>query len=171
MHRKSNAATPLQHTVFVPSHAPAAPESAPAPVRRRRARAAAPKVDPKPVEIEIDLTQANAKDALAKAFPRPTTETMIAATEDLDKAATDYMNARDAATIAEAAKERAGNVLRYAIKSDRGIKGDGWEASWLEESGGLDVSALLKHLMVPEEIIAQFQRPKKRVFRVKEIAK
>lgn len=160
---------PLQQTVFVPSHAaPPAPESAPAPARRRRARAA--KVEPMPVKVEIDLTQKNAKEALARAFPRATSERMIAATPEMNAAAVGYMNARDEATRIEGEKERAGNVMRYAIGSDLGIIGDGWEATWKEEAGGLDVSALLKHLQVPEEIIAQFQRPSKRVLRVKETA-
>ncbi len=153
--------------------APAAPASAPRARRRAlRAAVASPAVPAAPVAvaIEIDLAQRNAKEALAKAFPRPTSDRILKASPAHDAAVLAYIMARETAAIAEGQKERAGNELRYAIKGDLGIDGDGYAVTWKEEAGGLDVGALLKHLNVPADLVAQFQRPSKRVLRVVETA-
>lgn len=172
MPRKSAAPEILaaaQAAGFVVVGGATAPKSVATRKRARRAAEPAP-VAPVYVKPTIDLTQPNARKALVAAFPAPTSETMIDATEAEERAALAYIEARDAEARAKGAKEAAGNVLCYAIGNDEGIKGDGWKATWKLAKGEVDWSRLCKDLNIEDSVIERYRKPSARRIDLRETA-
>lgn len=120
--------------------------------------------------VEIDLTKPDARKALAALYPRPENETIITATPELEAAALEYVEARDAATLASERKEAAGNVLCNAIAKNRGLAGAGWQAVWDETKGSVDWTKLTKDLGISDEVIAKYRKPSARTLTVRELA-
>lgn len=140
--------------------------------RRRAIRAAKgePVSGPGVKKAEIDLTKPSARKALTALYPRPENETLIASTPELERAALDYIEARDAATLATERKEVAGNVLCNAIAKNLGVAGDGWKAVWDMSKGNVDWTQLAKDLAIPDETIAKYRKPESRGLTVRELA-
>ena len=139
---------------------------------RKRARRAPDAPKPK-AEVMIDLARMSAeqaKKALTAAFPRPIAGKVIEATEASAKSALEYLNARDAESIASGRKEAAGNALRLAMGDAEEIHGDGWKATWALQKAEIDWSALCKECNIPAEVIEQFRKPQRRVLNVRETA-
>lgn len=137
-------------------------------IRGTRAGDAGPRL--KKARAEIDLTQPSARKALAALYPRPENETLIPSTPELERAALDYIEAREAEARAKERKEIAGNVLCNAIQKNLGIAGDGWKAQWDMSKGNVDWTSLAKELQIPDETIAKHRRPDSRGLEVRELA-
>lgn len=121
-------------------------------------------------KVEIDLTTPSARKALAALHPRPVNEVMIEATAELESAALQYIEARDAATLATEKKEIAGNVLCNAIAKNLGVTGVGWKAEWDMTKGSVDWTSVAKELGIADDVIAKHRRPESRTLTVREIA-
>lgn len=121
-------------------------------------------------KVEIDLTKPGARKALTALHPQPINETMIDATPSLETAALQYIEARDAATLATEKKETAGNVLCNAIGKNLGVVGEGWKAEWGMSKGNVDWTQLAKDLNISDEVIAKYRKPETRGLTVRELA-
>ena len=124
----------------------------------------------KTAKAEIDLTTASARKALTSLYPRPENDTLIAATPAIERAALDYITARDEASLANERKEIAGNVLCNAIARNRGALGDGWKAEWDMSKGAVDWTKLAKDLGIADDVIVKYRKPESRGLTVREIA-
>jgi hypothetical protein len=138
--------------------------------RRRAIRGDGPASGPGVKKVTIDLTKPGARDALKALYPRPTSETMLAATPELEAAALEYVKQRDLESLAKKAKEVAGNHLCAAIATNTGIVGEGWKATWDMSNGNVDWSALAKAEGISDETIAKYRKPQSRGLDVKEVA-
>lgn len=140
--------------------------------RRRALREAQglPNSGPSVKKAEIDLTKPSARKALSALFPRPENDTIVLATPELEAAALQYIEARDAATLATEKKEIAGNILCNAIAKNLGVAGAGWKAVWDMSKGSVDWAELVKELNVPDETVAKHRKPESRSLTVREIA-
>jgi hypothetical protein len=145
----------------------------PAPVvARKRARRAkdAPAAAPAYVKPAIDLTRADARKALAVAFPVASPGKIVAAGAAEEAAALAYFEARDAESRAQGAKEASGNALRYAIGDAEAIHGDGWIATWKSQRGTIDRGALITALGIEAHVGERFRTAPARVLNVRETA-
>ena len=118
----------------------------------------------------LDLTKPSARKALTGIYPRPESDVMLDATPELERAALEYVEQRDAETLAGDAKEVAGNLLCNAIGKNLGIRGDGWEARWDMSKGSVDWDGVVKELNIPPDVLERHRKPEKRVLLVKELA-
>lgn len=121
-------------------------------------------------KIVIDLDAPDARKALTSLYPRPEDETILTATPALEQAALAYIRSRDAATLAEQEKEKAGNRLCEAIRKHLGVAGDGWRATWDMVKGSVDWTKLSKEQGIADDVIARYRLPEKRSLRVTEKA-
>jgi hypothetical protein len=137
---------------------------------QRASRASEGSKGPTVAKVEIDLTKPAARKQLAAQWPRPKSEDMIPATPELERAALEYVEQRDVASLATEKKEIAGNLLCNAIQDARGITGDGWEAVWTETKGSVDWSSLAKDLNIAEDVIEKYRGKPSRTLKVTETA-
>lgn len=121
-------------------------------------------------KVEIDLTKPTARKMLTALFPRPTTQAMLDATDETEKAALEYVQQRDAESVAKNSKEVAGNLLCNAIGSSLGIKGKGWKATWDMKGGNVDWDEVVKEMNIPSEVIDRHRKPAYRALDVRELA-
>lgn len=165
----ASSATGVAIATSVPADAPSAPI-----VERKRARrarvAAPPPPPPVVVKPAVDLTRSDARKALAVAFPTAITGKVVEATEADTRAATAYLDARDAEARAQGAKEAAGNALRYAIGDAEEIHGEGWKATWKFQKSEIDWGKLVSELAIESEVIERYRKPSARVLLVRETA-
>lgn len=140
--------------------------------RRRAIRAAKgePVSGPGLKKVEIDLTKPNARKALIGLYPRPRGEDFRDATPETEAAALQYIEARDAAALASEKKEIAGNILCNAIRDSKGVRGEGWKATWDMSKGNVDWAQLAKDLSISDEVIAKYRKPESRGLDVRELA-
>lgn len=140
--------------------------------RRRAIRAARgePVSGPGVKKVEIDLTKPSARKALTALYPKPENDTILAANAECERAALEYIEARDAATLATERKEVAGNVLCNAIAKNLGVAGDGWKAVWDMSKGNVDWTQLAKDLGITDETISKYRKPESRGLTVRELA-
>lgn len=121
-------------------------------------------------KVAIDLKQPNARKQLAALYPRPTSETFLEATPATRRAARKYIEQRDAESTAKAKKEVAGNVLCNAIGSNKGIKGDGWKATWDMKIGNVDWEKVCADYKIPKEALEKYRHGESRTIDVRELA-
>ncbi len=140
--------------------------------RRRAIRAAKgePTAGPGLKKATIDLTKPNARDLLKALYPCPTSDTMLDATPELEAAALDYVEQRDLEKVAKTKKEIAGNVLCNAIKTAKGVVGEGWKAVWGMSKGNVDWAQLAKDQGISDATIAKYRKPESRGLDVDEVA-
>jgi hypothetical protein len=127
---------------------------------------------PRAKKLTIDLTKPGARDALRVLYPCPTSDTMIDARmqPEIEDAALEYIAQRDIEKIAKLKKEVAGNVLCNAIKTAKGITGDGWKAVWDMSNGNVDWARLAKDKGITDAEIANYRKPPSRGLDVDEVA-
>jgi hypothetical protein len=95
---------------------------------------------------------------------------MLPSTPELEAAAFQYIEARDAAKLASERKEAAGNVLCNAIARAQGITGEGWKAVWGMSKGNVDWAELAKAEGLSDETITKHRKPETRSLDVRETA-
>lgn len=121
-------------------------------------------------KVEIDLTKPGARKALTALYPRPTSDMYIDATPETEAAALQYVDLRDDAKVLTDKKEVAGNILCNAIRSAKGIRGNGWKAEWSMSKGSVDWTQLAKDLAIPDGVIEKYRKPESRGLDVREVA-
>ncbi len=185
MKKRSNVAAAAASTLspddaplLLVMHPPVPPAEESQPRRKRVAKAVAAVATAAEVaaaaasaaRAAVDFSQPaeRVKKLLSALFPVATKDAFRVATPAEAEHAERYLRARDAASIAEGEKEHAANRLRFAIGEGETIKGEGWVATWKNETGNVDWSALAKELAIPEATIARFRKPSHRVLRVTE---
>ena len=138
----------------------AAAEAKPTTVAERRQAIRAEKGEPASgpglKKVVIDLSKPNAREKLTALYPRPTSETYIDATPETEAAALLYIEQRDVESASKSKKTVAGNVLCNAIAKDKGIKGNGWKATWGNSAGNIDWAKVCEDFKIPE---ATLERP------------
>lgn len=149
-------------------------ESKPATVAERR-RALRDAKAPSPggtsaTKVQIDLTKPGARKALAALYPAPESETMIDASPALERAALEFIEQRDAGSIAGKKQDAAGNELCSAIGKAKGIIGEGWVATWDLSKGGIDWADVVAELNIPDHVLERHRKASGRVLTVRETA-
>lgn len=115
----------------------------------------------------IDLTKSDARKKLEVLYPRPASDRVIKASPKLDAIGRAYLARRTEGGTAEKAKTLAGNELCAAIGAERGIRGNGWIATWEEKDGTIDWEKLCEGESITAEIMEKYRKPRHRSLDVK----
>ncbi len=139
--------------------------------RRQAIRAAKePASGPGVKKVLIDLSKPTARKMLTALHPRPTSETYLDATPELEEAALVYIEQRDAETLSKGKKEIAGNHLCNAIGDAKGVVGKGWKATWGLSAGNIDWAKVCEDFKIPEATLEKYRKPESRGLDVRELA-
>ena len=114
---------------------------------------------------EMPEVTAASRDTLRRLFPRAT-GALLTMREDVRDLALDYQRAREAAALADEAKEAASARLCAAIGDAQGFEATDLTVTWKEQRGRIGYGELVKSLGIPAAQQEPFRGAAFRVLRV-----